>query len=124
MKIEGTIEFTITERSREHVMGEMPVHQGVLNPYGVVNAGAMLWFADVCASVLVNGDREFALGAPGFPLGVNLNADFAGNQKDGTLYATSKFIKRSRRLNIVHTIIRGKDKQLIADVTTKHLAAK
>lgn len=124
MKVQGEIEFTITERSPELVLAEMPIRSGILNPYGIVNAGAMLWFADVCASILVNGDGELAPGVPGFPLGVSLNAHFAGNQKDGVLSATSRFVKRDRRLSIVHTVIRGADNQLIADVTTKHVAAK
>jgi len=124
LKVQGEIEFTITEHSSEHVLAEMPIHSGILNPYGIVNAGAMLWFADVCATILVNGDGEFAPGVPGFPLGVSLNAHFAGNQKDGVLNATCKFVKRDRRLSIVHTIISGANNQLIADVTTKHIAAK
>lgn len=124
MKIQGSIEFTISERTADRVRAEMPVRPGMLNPYGIVNAGAMLWFADVCASVLVNGDQEFAVGASGFPLGVSLNADFMSNQEDGVLFATSTFLKRSRRLNIVRTILSGDDDKIIADVTTKHLAAK
>ncbi len=124
MKVEGKIEFSITERSADRVKAEMPVHQGILNPYGIVNAGALLWFADVCASVLVHGDREFTHGASGFPLGVSLNADFVGNQKDGVIFAVSEFIKRDRRMNVVQTTIHGQDRQLIANVTTKHLSAK
>ena len=124
MKIEGKIEFTIVKNSSEQVVAEMPVQQGILNPYGIVNAGAMLWFADVCASVLVNGDREFAVGASGFPLGVSINANFVGNQDRGVLHATSEYAKRSRRINIVRTTITGDDNQTIATVTTKHIAAK
>jgi len=30
----------------------MPFTSGVLNPYGTVQAGAMIWLADVTASVL------------------------------------------------------------------------
>lgn len=124
MKIQGSIEFTISQRTSDQVTAEMPVRPGMLNPYGIVNAGAMLWFADVCASVLVNGDQEFAVGASGFPLGVSLNADFMSNQQDGVLLATSTFLKRSRRLNVVRTIISGNGGKIIAEVTTKHLAAR
>lgn len=124
VKIQGKIDFTLTELSPEHVRAEMPICAGILNPYGTVSAGAMLWFADVCATVLVSGNGEFEVGAPGFPLGVRLNAVIVGNQKDGVLNATSKFVKRSRRLSIVRTIITGSDDQLIADITTKHVPAK
>ena len=57
MKFKGDIEFTITEQSAEQVTGEMPIQAGLLNPYGIVNAGAIVWFADVCASILVFGDK-------------------------------------------------------------------
>jgi 1,4-dihydroxy-2-naphthoyl-CoA hydrolase len=124
MKIQADIEFTITDRSPQHVRAEMPVRSGILNPYGVVNAGAMLWFADVCATVLAYGKDEFVPGAPGFPLGISLNAAFVGNQKDGVFKATSSFVKRGRQLSIVRTIITGAEDRLIADVTTSHLVAK
>ncbi len=54
-RLQGEIEFTITDLSPERVLAEMPIRSGLLNPYGVVNAGAMLWFADVCASTLAYG---------------------------------------------------------------------
>ncbi len=67
---------------------------------------------------------EFAPGAPGFPLGISLNAVFVGNQKDGVFKATSKFVKRGRQLTIVRTVITGAEDRLIADVTTSHIADK
>ncbi|MDR3370251.1 PaaI family thioesterase [Rhodoferax sp.] len=94
MKVHGDIEFTIIHRSAEQVVAEMPVQPGVINPFGVVHAGAMLWFADVCATVLAYGKDEFVPGASGFPLGVSLNAAFVGNQQAGVLTATSSFVKR------------------------------
>ena len=123
-QLHGEIEFTITDVSPEHVLAEMPVRPGVLNPYGVVNAGAMLWFADVCASTLAYGKDNFAPGAPGFPLGVSLNAVFVGNQRDGVFKSTSSFVKRGRQLSVVRTVITGAEDRLIADITTSHIAAK
>ena len=124
MEIEGRIAFTITARTADYVTAEMPVAPGMLNPYGIVNAGAMVWFADVCASVLVNGDQAWAVGATGFPLGVSIHADFKGNQRDGVLVATSRYQRRGRRLNVVQTTICGNDSVELAQVVTKHLAAK
>lgn len=124
MKVHGEIEFTITDRSADRVVAQMPVQSGVINPFGVVHAGAMLWFADVCATVLVFGKDEVVPGATGFPLGVSLNAAFVGNQKDGVLTATSSFVKRGRQMSIVRTTITGTDERLIADITTSHIAAK
>ncbi|MGH8738273.1 MAG: DUF4442 domain-containing protein [Burkholderiales bacterium] len=50
MKMQGSIEFTVTERSKDRVVSEMPVTAGIRNPFGVVHAGAMLWLADVTTS--------------------------------------------------------------------------
>jgi uncharacterized protein (TIGR00369 family) len=124
MKVAGAIEFTILEQTSEHVVGEMPVTQGILNPFGVAHAGAMLWFADVCATLLVLGKFEVSPGASGFPLGIALNANFLGNQKDGVFTATSTFVKRGRQLSVVRTVITGVEGRLIADVTTSHVPAK
>lgn len=74
MRVTGSIGFSVVEQSPERVVGAMPIQPGMLNPFGVVHAGAMLWFADVCATVL-------AAGGSGFPLAINLNAAFVGNQK-------------------------------------------
>jgi len=122
--IQGTIEFTITEQTPDRVVGEMPVKAGILNPFGVAHAGAILWFADVCATVLTLGKAEAAPGSAGFTLGVSLNANFVGNQKDGVFTANSVFVKRGRTLSVVRTMITGADARLIADVTTAHVPAK
>jgi 1,4-dihydroxy-2-naphthoyl-CoA hydrolase len=124
MKLTGTIEFTITEQSPERVVGTMPVQPGILNPFGVVHAGAMLWFADVCATLLAFGKSELTPGASGFPLGVSLNAAFLGNQKDGVFTATSVFVKKGRTLSVVRTTVTGDGDRIIADVTTSHIPAK
>jgi hypothetical protein len=48
----GHIEFSVEERNEEYVISRMPVSKGILNPFGTVQAGAMIWLADVTASVL------------------------------------------------------------------------
>ena len=123
MNITGTITFTIEEQTAEQVSGEMPVQPGILNPFGVVHAGAMLWFADVCATVLAAGTADFAPGAAGFPLGISLNANIMANQKDGVFKASSSFVKRGRQVSVVRTTITGAGGRLIADITTSHIPA-
>jgi 1,4-dihydroxy-2-naphthoyl-CoA hydrolase len=123
MKITGNIEFTILERTAEQVVGEMPVQPGILNPHGIAHAGAMLWFADVCATVLAAAGADVA-GASGFPLAINLNAALLGNQKDGVFRATARFVKRGKQLTVVRTTLTGANDRLIADVTTSHIPAK
>jgi 1,4-dihydroxy-2-naphthoyl-CoA hydrolase len=123
MKIEGNIEFQVVEQTSERVVAEMPVQPGILNPYGSVNAGAILWFADVTATILVLGPSRPTEGMAGFPLCITLNANFISNQKDGTFRAVATFVKQGKRVNVVRTIIYGKSDRLIADVTTNHVAA-
>ena len=124
MKVEGAIEFEITEQTTERVVGVMPIKADILNPFGVAHAGAILWFADVCATVLVFGEAQPKPGGTGFPLGISLNANFVGNQKEGVFMATSVFVKRGRSLSVVRTTITGAEARLVADVTTSHVPAK
>ena len=119
----GTIEFSIVERSDDHVVGAMPVQPGVLNPHGVVHAGALLWFADVCATMLALGGTEARPGGSGFPLAIDLHAAFLANQRDGALEARAAFVKRGRRVSVVRTTVTGAGGRLLADVTTTHVPA-
>jgi len=125
MKIEGNLEFQVVERTPERVVSEMPILAGVKNPYGVVNGGAILWFADVTATILVMGPSSIPTeGMAGFPLAITLNANFVSNQKEGTFRAVSTFVKKGKRVNVVRTVVYGKSDRLIADVTTNHVTAK
>jgi 1,4-dihydroxy-2-naphthoyl-CoA hydrolase len=124
MRVEGHIEFQIIEQTPERVISEMPVQSGIRNPFGGVHAGAILWFADVTATVLAFGSTEFSEGISGFPLAITLAANFAGNQKDGRLKAISSFVKKGRTVSIVRTTVFGENDKLIADVTTTHIPAK
>jgi len=124
MKVEGKIEFTVLEQSKEKVVSEMPIEEGIKNPYGVVHAGAILWFADVTATILAMGSTQASEAMSGFPLAINLNANFASNQKDGKLKAISSFVKKGKTLSIVRTTVLGDNDRLIADVTTNHVSSK
>ncbi len=125
LKIEGKIEFDVVEQMPERVVSEMPIQPGVLNPYGVVNAGAILWLADVTATILVLGSSSLPTeGMAGFPLAITLNANFIGNQREGTFRAVASFVKKGKKVNVVRTIVYGKQDRLIADVTTNHVPAK
>lgn len=121
--VTGHIEFEIVEQSPERVIGRMPVRAGILNPFGTVHAGATLWLADVCATVLAFGGGEIQGGQSGFPLAINLNVSLLGNQKDGTFEATAAFVKKGKRLSVVRTTVTGDGGRLIAEVTTTHVPA-
>lgn len=124
MKVDGHIKFQIVEQTPERVTSEMPVQSGIKNPYGAVHAGAMLWFADVTATVLAMGSSDFSEGMPGFPLAITLNANFTGNQKEGTLKAVASFVKKGKTVSVVRTKVFGENDKLIAEVTTTHVPAK
>lgn len=124
MKIQGSIEFTVVEQSAEKVVSEMPVTAGIKNPFGVAHAGAILWFADVTATVLVMGKVNASAGMQGFPLAIALNANFLSNQSEGSFKATSVFVKKGRTVSVVRTTVVGTGEKLIADVTTSHVLSK
>ena len=124
MKFEGSIEFSIIERADNRVVSEMPIRAGIKNPFGVVHVGAILWLADVTATVLVMGSAQPSEGMKGFPLAITLNANFIGNQTDGVFRAVSSFVKRGHTVSIVRTLVYGADEKLIADVTTNHVLSK
>jgi uncharacterized protein (TIGR00369 family) len=124
LKIEGKIEFDVVEQVPDRVVSEMAIQPGVKNPYGVVHAGAILWFADVTATILALGSAQPTKGMAGFPLAITLNANFISNQKEGKLRAIASFVKKGKNINIVRTIITGANDRLIADVTTNHVSAK
>lgn len=121
MEIQGHIKFTITQRSADEVIAEMPVQPGILNPFGIVNAGATLWFADVAASMLVLDGNSLEKGMKGFPLAINLNANLLGNSSSGTFVAKSTYIKNGRTVKVVKTMVTDSSGKLIADVTTSHV---
>ena len=117
------IRFTIEERSAEVARGRMPISEGILNPFGTVHAGALLWFADVVATVLAIGDTEIGPDGKGFPLAVTLNAQLLGNRRTGTLVAEARPLRRGKRLIVVRTEVTDEDGALLLDVTTTHMPA-
>jgi uncharacterized protein (TIGR00369 family) len=124
MKFEGSITFTVLEQTKDRVVAEMPIHPGIKNPYGVVHVGAILWFADVCATKLVLGSNQVDEGMRGFPLAISLNANFVSNQSEGKFKAIASFVKRGKTVSIVRTIVYGEGDKLITDVTTNHVLSK
>jgi uncharacterized protein (TIGR00369 family) len=124
MKVEGRIEFRVVEQTPGRVVSEMPIQSGIKNPYGGVHAGAILWFADVTATVLAFGSTNFHEGVSGFPLAIALNANFTSNQMEGSLKAIASFVKKGKTVSIVRTTVLGENERLIADVTTTHVPAK
>jgi uncharacterized protein (TIGR00369 family) len=124
VRIQGSIDFTLVERTQLRVVAEMPITAGIKNPFGVVHAGAMLWFADVAATSLVLGPGNPAEDMQGFPLAISLNANFLANQPDGALKAISTFVKKGKNISVVRTVVLGTEDRLVAEVTTSHVLSK
>ena len=121
---EGQISFTAQYDGDGRASGEMPVQPGILNPFGTVHAGAMIWFADVVATRLVLGAAQVSAGMQGFPLAVNLNANLLSNTKEGVLRARASFVKQGRRLSVVRTQVLRPDDRIMIDVTTSHVPSE
>ena len=119
----GNFEFFIEERREERVTSRMPVGKGALNPFGTVQAGAMLWLADVTATVLAIGNSKLGEKGQGFPLAINLNANLLSNQRGGQILAEARFVRKGKRVTVVRTRVTGDDDRLLAEVTTTHVPA-
>ena len=124
MEYKGQIEFTIEQQSEEVVISQMPITPGICNPYGTVHAGAMIWFADVTATVLAMGGQTTPEDAQNFQLAIDLHTTLIGNQREGMLRAESRFVKKGRRVSVVRTAVTGADGRLLAEITTTHIPAK
>ncbi len=118
-----SLRFTIEERSAALARGRMPIADGMLNPFGTVHAGALLWFADVVATVCAIGDTTVGPDGKGFPLAVTLNAQLLGNRSAGELIAEARPVRRGKRLIVVRTEVKDADGALLLDVTTAHMPA-
>ena len=119
----GDLEFFIEERTDDYVVSKMPVGKGALNPFGTVQAGAMLWLADVTATVLAIGCSELGEKGQGFPLAININANLLSNQRGGEVLAEARFVRKGKRVTVVRTRVTGEEGKLLAEVTTTHVPA-
>ncbi len=119
----GELEFFIEERREDCVVSRMPVAAGALNPFGTVQAGAMLWMADVSATLLAIGSAQLGNKGQGFPLAIHINANLLANQRGGEILAEARFVKKGKRVTVVRTRVTGDEGRLLAEVTTTHVPA-
>mgnify|MGYP001627754535 CR=1 FL=1 len=120
----GHLRFETKVISNEEARGTMPVQQGVLNPFGTVHAGALIWFADVTATRLALQGADVGNGGSGFPLAINVTAQLLSNVSSGMLTARSRFVKRGRTLQVVRTEVTSETGKVLLDLTTSHIASK
>lgn len=124
IKRTGNIDFSIEERGADCVISRMPVTSGVLNPYGTVQAGAMIWLADVTASVLALEGQTLEENGKGFPLAIDIHANLISNQRGGEISAEARFVSKGKTVLVIRTQVIGNKDKLLAEVTTTHVIAK
>ena len=120
----GKIEFFIEQRNAQYVISRMPVASGILNPFGTVQAGAMIWLADVTASVLAVEGQAIADDGKGFPLAIDIYTSLVGNQRGGEVRAEARYVRRGTNILVIRTRITGNGGKLLAEVTTTHTRAR
>lgn len=120
----GNVEFFIEERNADYVISRMPVIPGILNPFGTIQAGAMIWLADVTASVLAIEGQSIGDEGKGFPLAIDIHTTLVGNQRDGEIKAEARFVRRGQSVLVIRTRITGNGGKLLAEVTTTHTRAR
>jgi uncharacterized protein (TIGR00369 family) len=120
----GEIEFFIEERHPDFVISRMPVTPGILNPFGTVQAGALIWMADVTATVLALEGQTLGEDGKGFPLAIDLHTTLLGNQKDGEIKAEARFVRRGKNVLVIRTRITGNGDKLLAELTSTHTYAR
>lgn len=120
----GDLAFEATFVSHDEAHGRMRIEPGLLNPFGTVHAGAMIWFADVVATTLALQGTSPAPGMQGFPLAITLSANLLSNCRDGYLHARSRFMKKGRRVSTVTTEVTSDEGKLLLVLTTTHVAAE
>ena len=117
----GEIEFFIEERNEDYVCSRMPVSRGILNPFGTVQAGAMIWLADVTASILAVGNQKIGPDGKGFPLAVDIHTTLISNQRDGEILATARIVRKGKTIVVVRTSVTGNKGRLLAEITSTHI---
>lgn len=95
----------------------------MLNPFGTIHAGALIWMADVTATVLALQNAKVDSDGRGFPLAINIFTNLIGNQREGEVTAEAKFVRKGKRVNVIRTTILGNNQALLAEVTTTHVPA-
>lgn len=122
--LSGQIEFDILGVNDTEALGEMPIQPGILNPFGTIHAGALIWFADVIATNLVLGGEQLTEGMDSFPVAVTLNAQLLANRREGMVSASATWLRRGRRISTVRTLVNDDEGKVLLDLTSTHVTAR
>ena len=123
-RVNGTIDFETVLENSETASGTMAITPEMLNPFGTVHAGALVWFADVVATTLALQGNAAALDMDKFPVAVTLNVQLLSNRQSGTLKATATWVKRGRRISTIRTVVCDEGGSILLDFTSTHVSAR
>ncbi len=124
MKYTGNLEFELESVDETRALARMSIQSGVLNPFGTVHAGAIIWLADVTATVLALGGESIPEEGKGFPLAININTNLLANQRSGEIVAEARFVRRGSHVIVIRTSVSGENGRLLAEITTTHVLAR
>jgi uncharacterized protein (TIGR00369 family) len=124
MKYTGNLEFEVESVDERHALARMAIQPGVLNPFGTIHAGAIIWLADVTATVLALGGENVPDGGKGFPLAINLSTNMLANQRGGEITAEACFVRKGSQVIVIRTTVKGDEGRLLAEITSTHVLAR
>ena len=115
------------EATAERVRARIAVRDDLKTPTGVIHSGAILSFADECATLMANRANHGNAGDgpnPGaFMVLIDLHSTMLGNQSDGVIEADSTVVRCGRRVTVIRTLVTGAEGRKLAEVTTTHIPA-
>lgn len=120
-RLTGLIEFDVTALSDAEAEGEMLIGPGILTPFGTIQAGALVWFADMIATCLILGSEQVEERVESYPEAVTLSAFMFANQPQGSLTARSVWLGRRGRAVRVRTEVRDEEDNLLLELTSTHV---
>lgn len=113
-----TMGLTFTAASYDEVRAEVPVHEGLHQPYGLVHGGVYSAIAETLASV---GAGIISLARGRSVVGLENHTTFLRAVREGTLRARATPLTRGRRSQVWEVAIEGDDGALAATARVRVL---
>lgn len=121
--LNGQIEFDITAVGDGEAQGEMTVGPGMLGPFGTVQIGALVWFAEAVATSLVLGGEPMTEGTDSVPIATTLDAHLLAASRSGMITARSHWLRRDKKVSTVRTELRDGEGRRVLDLTSTYHGA-
>jgi 1,4-dihydroxy-2-naphthoyl-CoA hydrolase len=109
----GLLGLKIDERSPDEVRGHVTIHDGLLQPYGIVHGGVYASLAESAAS-LGGATWNMQRVPGGRTVGVSNSTSFLRAVREGTLAITATPLHRGRSLQLWQVLITDESGRLVA----------